>query len=353
MMRCMKGDGSEALAGGGRRAAWLAAVSCTLALARPAAGQPSPAPSAPAEALFQAGVEGMRSGRYSSACPKLAESYRLDPLPGALFTLAECEAGWGKVATSVDHYQRFLSALSTLPPERRNKFEERRHLAVDKIKALGPLAAQLVISVPAGVPAALVIKRDGVLVEPSTYGVGRKLDPGEYVLTAELDGVQVWERRIKLAQRDEARVEVPWPLHPSASGTPGAPVPGSSPASPSSSSSSLRAWAYGVGAVGVAGLVTGIVAGSIALGQKGIIDANCPNLLCNAEGHSAVGTARTAGTVSTIGFPVGLAGAVAAVVLFVVSRPRADPSAGSWHGLRPVVIGMDGGAAVAVEGVLR
>src|SRR5262245_39125709 len=117
---------------------WLCLVS-TSALAEE--------PPSEADALFQSGLEQMRAGHYETACPMLAKSYQLDPLPGALFTEADCEAAWGKTATAIEHYQAFVSALTALPAERRAKFDERRSLALEKIAALGPLACELTIDV--------------------------------------------------------------------------------------------------------------------------------------------------------------------------------------------------------------
>src|ERR1700724_1365517 len=42
----------------------------------------------PAAALFDRGLADMQAHRYATACPELAESYRLDPHAGGLFTLA-------------------------------------------------------------------------------------------------------------------------------------------------------------------------------------------------------------------------------------------------------------------------
>ncbi len=55
------------------------------ALAMPARAKPS----SDAEALFESGLREMRAGNYALGCPRLAESYQLEPLAGALFTLAE------------------------------------------------------------------------------------------------------------------------------------------------------------------------------------------------------------------------------------------------------------------------
>jgi hypothetical protein len=324
----------------------LVAASC-LALSHPAAAQKPSAGAREnkAQSLFEEGVEGMRDGGFDSACPKLAESYALDPSPGVLFTLAECEAAWGKVATAVEHYQSFLSELTSMKQARRDKFEERRRLALEKLGVLIPLSPELVVDLPASIPAGFVLKRNGAVVGPSEYGVSKKVDPGDYVLTAELEGKLVWERRIKLAKRDRARIEVPPP------GSSAPPRAGSAPSSPPrDDGSAAGTWGYVVGGVGVLGLTTGIVTGFIALSQKGVIDDNCPDLVCNAEGRSAVTTGQTSALVSTIGFSVGLAGAAGATILFLVARPEAGKAL-TWHRVRPSVVAADRGAVVLVEGV--
>jgi len=43
----------------------------------------------------------MEAGNYAAGCPALAESQRLDPRAGTLFTLSQCEVQWGRVATAV------------------------------------------------------------------------------------------------------------------------------------------------------------------------------------------------------------------------------------------------------------
>ena len=56
------------------------------------------------DALFQKGIDDLAAGRYDIACPAIAESLRLDPRPGTLFTLAECYSKAGKVASAVVRY---------------------------------------------------------------------------------------------------------------------------------------------------------------------------------------------------------------------------------------------------------
>jgi tetratricopeptide (TPR) repeat protein len=84
---------------------------------------------AAAEALFDRGVEEMKAGRYEKGCPALAESYRIDPRPGALFTLAECENKRGKIATAVARYEEYLRLVATLAPAQIERQRERIDIA--------------------------------------------------------------------------------------------------------------------------------------------------------------------------------------------------------------------------------
>ncbi len=290
-----------------------------------------PAPAA--ETLFDQGLSDMRAGRYDSGCPRLAESYRLDPLPGALFTLADCEAAWGKTATALDHYQAFVQLLTTLPPVRRDRFTERRGIALAKMAALAGIVPELTIDVAPGVPSGVIVKRNGLMVAPAAYGVGSQVDPGEYIVTAELDGHAAWERTLHLGERDRARVEVPALLG-------GAAIPAAPDVHATTmtlSPSSRPPWLPIAAVVGAAGLVTGVVAGSMALADKSTIDSDCPAHVCTADGRSAVSAGQTAALMSTVGFAVGLVGSATAGVLWLTSP-------------RPTVVGFDRGAGLGFTG---
>src|SRR5690349_1860666 len=84
-----------------------------LALAAPAMGG-DPDPSID---LFNQGLEAMRARRFEEGCPKLEQSYQLKPRPGTLFTLAECEAQRGRIATAVRRYEEYLKAFESMSPE--------------------------------------------------------------------------------------------------------------------------------------------------------------------------------------------------------------------------------------------
>src|SRR5262252_4543747 len=74
-----------------------------------------------AEALFNRGLADMQAGKFDTGCPAIGESYRLDPRPGTLFTLAECEAKAGHYATAVARYDDYLSLYSRLSADQQAK----------------------------------------------------------------------------------------------------------------------------------------------------------------------------------------------------------------------------------------
>jgi hypothetical protein len=298
---------------------WLLA---RLATSSPALAEPAPdRASARAERLFEQGLQEMRGHEYGVACPRLAESYQLDPSPGALFTLAECEAGWQKSASALAHYQSFVAALTTMTEERRETFEERRRIAAGQIAVLSVSAPKLTISVAPELPLELVVKSAGVVVPQGAYGVARRVDPGAYSITAELDGKAVWQRSVDLEAGNQALVEVTRPSVAASA------APASSP-SPSDQPGTKKPIAlYVAGGVAVAGLATGLVAGLLAYKQKSTIDSHCPDRTCDPQGRAALNSASSEARVSTVGVSFGIAGAATAAALLIFSTDRTAPRA--------------------------
>jgi hypothetical protein len=333
--------------------ALIALVPLALAsLARPAAAQ-SPSD---ADALFQHGLDAMRAANYEVACPLLEASYRKDPLPGALFTLAECEHAGGKLTAAIAHYRTFLEMLPSLAATRRRSFEERRGIALQKIELATAALPAMTISVDASLATSpgrgLVVKRNGVVVDASSYGVTQKIDPGEYIVTGQTPDGGAWQRRVELGERDRVVIEIPVVLQRASSAAEGASsgTAAAADTGTSSASSGRKTWGYVAGGVGIAGLMTGAIAGFVALGDKSTVNANCPNHLCNAQGESALDAGKTSSLVSTIALPVGVAGIGAAGILLLIAAPKSTSARTTAPTLRPSVAGSAHGASVVLEG---
>jgi hypothetical protein len=117
--------------------------------------------------------------------------------------------------------------------------------------------------------------------------------------------------------------------------------------SPKSSSSPLPWIAFGVGG---AGLAVGAVTGVMALSIKSDLNESCPSGKCSpssaeeeARFEDDVSQYHTLGTISGIGFGIGLAGAATGVVL-LLTTPKAEsaPSARITPVIGPGYVGIRG-----------
>jgi hypothetical protein len=148
------------------------------AIWRPALAQRDVA--AEAEALFREGKRLMSLQDFAHACPKLAESYRLDPATGALLALAVCHEGEGRTASAWAEYGEVAARSKA---EGRN---DREQAARAKITALGGKLSTLTISVStdAADQEHFHVTRDGVELGRAVWGVPIPVDPGQHIVHA-------------------------------------------------------------------------------------------------------------------------------------------------------------------------
>jgi hypothetical protein len=316
--------------------ALFAAISLGAALlASPAAAEDIAA----AEALFDRGLADMKAGKYETGCPAIAESQRLDPRPGTLFTLATCEAEWGHVATAVTRYGDYLRVYEALPDDKKANQGERPKVAAETRARLLPDVPQLTLSLPKGAPAGTVVQRNGEPVAAAALGIALPVDPGEYVLTTKTPSGVVREQRVSLAKGEKKQVtlEMGPAAAPGPTAAPGVPV---TPA-PDGGPSGRRVATYVIGGAGVIGLVAGGVLGGLAAAQKGTIDEHCgvgigsiDELACDETGLDAANGAKGLGLGSTVALVAGGVAVGAAVVLFF-TEPRPEKARSGKSGVRP------------------
>jgi hypothetical protein len=308
----------------------------------------------PAQTAYERGVEEFRAGNLERACGLLADSYRLEPLPGVLFTWATCELRADRVASAAQHYADFLDATGKLPPAERSAQDERRQVAQRERARILPDLPYLTIVVAAEALRTSTVRRDGEVLPVSALGVELAVDPGEHVIDFEgADGLHA-QQRIVLAKRDHKTIVVGFAKPKEV--TPPSPKPVSEPTPepvlPKLYERQVTPWIYLTGGVGVAGLLTGSVAGVLAIRDKGVVNDACKGPACTARGNDAAKAARLEATVSTVGFGVGLAGAIATAIVYIVdsgrssdaSLPGARASARRWSlvGISPGVLGVGG-----------
>jgi hypothetical protein len=304
------------------RAACLALFVSTFTI--PAVGQTAAAP-ASAEDLYKHGVESFEAGDYPTACRLLAESYRIDPRPGALFTLATCDVRAGRIATAAKGYTDYLELVKALPPEQQAQQEGRRAAAEQERASLLPDLPYLKIVIVGPQRSAPDVSLNGAPLSSGELGVEIPVDPGEQTVEQRLGNGQSRMQRVVLAKRDHYVLSLLGapaepPTHISIVPSSGA-LPPPLPAPPSNKA------AYVIGAVGFTGLAVGAVAGVLALGNRSVVQNECAGLSCSPKGKDAVDAGRNDALVSSVGFGVGAIGLGVSALLFLRSPSPASASA--------------------------
>jgi hypothetical protein len=301
---------------------------------------------ATAQALFEQGVRDLEAGRLDRACPALAESQRLDPHPGTLFALAECEAKAGKVASAVGHYQDYLGLVSRLSAEQAERHAERAASARAQVEALRPKVPTLALVLPASAPPALIVERDGMALQGPALGVPLPVDPGEHVVVTRLPAGGEVRATVTLAFGEAKRLELQIPAPPPAVEAPGSKHALS--ANAAGETNTLRQWGWALGGVGLAGVLTGSITGIVVLQKKATVDDHCEETLCDGEGKKAADSGKTLATVSSVAFGVGLTAVAASIVLLIATEPSPAKS-GQSAGFTPRVHAGAEGAWLGLE----
>jgi hypothetical protein len=163
----------------GRGLLGLAIVGLGLLTASLAGAQSAPPDKQAADALFQEAQGLMKKGQFDVACPKLAESQRLDPAVGTLMYLGFCYEQVGKLASAWSTYQAAATAAQQAGQA------DRARVAAERVTLLEPKLARLTVRVPAAVRVSgLRIECNGVVLETEAWDQPEPRDPGTVKIQA-------------------------------------------------------------------------------------------------------------------------------------------------------------------------
>lgn len=324
-----------------------AAAALAVSLARPAPALADPPPGAPpasdpaaAQSLFNEARVLMQKGRFSEACPKLAQSQRIDPGGGTLLNLALCHEKEGKLASAWTEYEDSLSLA------RKTRRKDREQLASERIAALEPRLPRMSVEIAAPIPDGADVQVDGASIARAAWAVATPFDPGTHEVKVTAPGRATWSRAITLNEGETQHVPVlletapaPVLVDPCA---PGAQVPGVScgaapapAAAPAPSAPAARIFVglpesaprarhrtagyYVVGGVGLAAIAASVVTGVVALNLRSSSRDKCPladrGFCTDAAGIDDANNARTYAWVSTIALVGGLVAVTTALLL--------------------------------------
>jgi hypothetical protein len=311
-----------------RRRALLAGVGCAIAVASSATAARAEGEDrgAIAEALFRAGRELMTAGDVTQACPKFAESQRLDPKPGTLMNLALCHEKAGRTASAWSEY------LQAAELSRRAGQSEREAVARTRARALEPVLAHVVLQ-ESPTPSATVTL-DGQVIGGGAFGTPIPIDFGDHILVETAKGKKTATVSFTVSTAAEQQtVHVPALEDAEPPPPPPSPKPavGLLPEPRRPGDSDLRATGRIAGFVtGGAGLVllgVGAYFGLHAFADKNVAEDECGKVLCTSRGLDAISDMKTSEAVSTITIATGVAALGAGVFLVATNAPRRSQSA--------------------------
>ena len=145
-----------------------------------------------AEVLFDEGRRLMSDGKAADACPKFAESQRLDPSPGTLLNLASCYEKTGRPATAWATYREGASSAAATGRQDLVATAQRH------ADALFPTLPRVTVTV-ATPSDGMAIALDGVAIGHAEWGVAVPVDPGEHSIDAVAPHAKTWSKALTIA----------------------------------------------------------------------------------------------------------------------------------------------------------
>jgi len=305
--------------------------------------------------LMDQGDERVEQRDYAAALALFRAAHDIMHVPTTGIEVARALVGLGKL---VEGREAALEVLH-LPqaPDEPKPFTIARVAADQLVRDLTQKFPTLrVVLAPAEASARASLRVDGVSC-PQALSVPYALNPGRHRVELSAPGFRPVELQVHLAlsERESLRLE----LQPnSRAPEPPSPTPGELASPPASGVESAPrrsptwiTWT-GLGLVG-SGLVTGTVAGVIALQRVDAAREHCDGNRCSPEARPDREAAIDAGIVSNVGWTVAGAGAVVVVASWLLQTPAskraAPPNAqGSQLSLAPTARG----ALVTFQGTL-
>ena len=283
-----------------------------------------------ADELFRDGKRLLESGHVDSACPKLAESMKVDAALGTLLYLAACHEKQGLTASA---FAEFSSAAEWAQRTNRG---DRLQFAERHKTALEPKLSTVLIH--AAITAGIEVRVDEGPFASTAIGSPLPLDPGEHQIEARAPGHVSWHTSITVPPDHAALTVTVPPLDPdrtaatSAEPAEESTEPESEPApSPTSSTppgdavpAQSRLLLWSAAGLGSAGILAGTVLGVMTFSARDSARSECPNNQCVPGGLDEIARARTYATLSTVAFGAGLAGAIVTGYLLIREGSQAS-----------------------------
>jgi hypothetical protein len=266
------------------------------------ATETSPGDPASADVLFREGRSLIAAGDYPHACPKFAESLRLDHAPGTLLSLADCEEHTRRIATAWGHFRELSRELP--------RADERQPFADQRAAALEPRLPHLTVRSSSSLPSVVKVWRDDQELDRASLDVALPVDPGIHT--------------VMVSQGDQVLYRIEVEVLEGQSRTISAVPSGYSEPGPTMSARRIAGWI--TGGLAVTALATGAYFGVSAVVNNDT--AACAGGSCtSAASAQTYDDARSQARVADVALGIGLvATATAGYLLFTSRKSDAPPT---------------------------
>jgi hypothetical protein len=306
-----------------------------------ALAQPTDSDRTTARELAREGYAALEQKNYAVAEDRFRRADALVHAPTIVVDHARSLVGLGRL---VEAYERYALVLREgVAPNAPASWKQSADDAGKEIETLKPRLAWLIINVDG--PKEPRVTVDGREVPVASLGARRATDPGKRKVRVTADGFVSGGRIIVLKEGEEQTISITLE-RPESVVLEETPAPANEPKAAESARSPLPWIALGVGGVGLA---VGSVTGAMALSVHSDLSASCPSGKCKPETEAEskayeddVSRYHTLGTISGIGFGVGVAGVATGVVLLVTSPSSSSKNASVMPIVGPGFIGVRG-----------
>lgn len=322
-----------------------------------------------ARTLATEGAAAFNDGRFKDAVDLFTKAESLMHAPPHVLYIARAHSKLGQLVKAREAYIRITK--EQLPGNSPQAFKDAQSTAKKELDVINPKIGSLEIKVEGADNAKdLAVKVDGNPIAAVLLGVAQPIDPGEHRVEASATGFRAQPQTVRLGDGDKIAAVLKLEADPSAvaaaqapggappPGAPGAPPPGapvhdtSVSMDTSSGGNGLRIGSYvafGVGAVGL-GLGTVFLLQSSSKRSEADDICNLPGGACPAERRADVqkldDDAKSASTLSVVGFAAGGVGIAAGVVMFIMSnKSESSAASASKPAVFPWIAGNSAGLA--------
>ena len=274
---------------------------------------------AAAERLFREARSALLAGNYAVACPMFAESHRLDPAPGTVLNLADCEEKRGQLTRAWQHFRQLADELPDA--------DERRAEAKARADALEPRIPTLRIVVAT---AGATVTRDGVRLGAASLGTSLPVDVGKHVVVVGARGRRDRTYELSLAEAEERTLTVS-AGDPAVDGKPAQAPAAASPSTPiivvARSDPPQRTAGWVMAGAGGGALFTGSVLGIAALANSSASNQACTGNVCaDASALAQYETAQALAIATDVLLSVGAIVLGTAIALVLTTPHGSGPS---------------------------